>query len=431
MEVEGRFWHHLLVEKKRGSLFEKYPRDKMQGKLLVCFSYHYQNKDLRLFSLFSNYADFYRYQLKFKETDRSFFEVILGENSQKDHFDIEITTEKVEKDKLDQTGNELMYLLLTNIFALYKKEGIELKDDDILIYSSHGPNKRSYHIVVNNYARNGNKECEAFYKLAIENIDPSLSQFIDASVYKSIQQFRILGSQKRESNRPKIMLKEWSFKKGDKEINGSFSLSNLEEENKEAENYFLFEHSLISRVSDCKLLNPLIVKEEKKTFNNVKGEDLKKSDIHKVLDLLALNMGLTRNHYRFPFEFKEAEGRMILLKRKLASFCPICQRIHEHENPFVILGVDGEVWFNCRRCENSKNMGKIESTVTTVEEVTLPVTKAKEEKVEKSVKTYKSLLEKVKNTPVIKQESKRKNKDGFDEEFITGFNFGNVIREKR
>ena len=76
---------------------------------------------------------------------------------------------------------------------------------DILIFTSHNENKKSYHIIIDHYYHMNNLEAKAFYNEIISKISPNFTKFIDHSVYSSIQQYRIVGSQKVNSNRPKII----------------------------------------------------------------------------------------------------------------------------------------------------------------------------------------------------------------------------------
>ena len=82
---------------------------------------------------------------------------------------------------------------------------ITLKLENVLIYTSHGGNKRSIHIVLNKLAHTDHTEAKLFYNEVCKEITiytkaiytkDKYLDFIDPAVYKSNQQFRVLGSQK-------------------------------------------------------------------------------------------------------------------------------------------------------------------------------------------------------------------------------------------
>jgi hypothetical protein len=59
------------------------------------------------------------------------------------------------------------------------------------------------------------------------------------------------------------------------------------------------------------------------------------------------------------------ESSIILLKRHFASMCRTCNRVHEHENPFLlIIGEERDVYLDCRRNVQGKKLfvGKLGPT---------------------------------------------------------------------
>ena len=86
---------------------------------------------------------------------------------------------------------------------------------DLLLYSSHGSNKRSWHILINNKCHDGNKEARAFYQAVLVKVRVLTngkymqSEFIDPGVYSPRQQFRLIGSQKPGTGRPKIFCEQF------------------------------------------------------------------------------------------------------------------------------------------------------------------------------------------------------------------------------
>ena len=76
---------------------------------------------------------------------------------------------------------------------------IQFKDVD-QVFTSHVNNKLSYHIVLPDYSVKDEKALLNFYHQLLPLIDNKYHSYIDDSVYKNTQQFRILGSHKFERN---------------------------------------------------------------------------------------------------------------------------------------------------------------------------------------------------------------------------------------
>ena len=212
--IEGQKWYFRLVgsdDRKSRALLEDYSRDQLHGKLLVSQT---TPNDQRLFSLFDSYLDFNSYQQKFPVNDRCYYELILGDSYQKPHFDIDVSKDQYGEDfvKIADVVKDMTIQLL---ISTLKERDVNLDiRRDILVYSSHGENKRSFHIVVRGYCHVNNVEASSLYSLIMKQFPDDLKRYaatIDRSVYSSKQQFRMLGSQKRQSNRPKIFQTIWTY----------------------------------------------------------------------------------------------------------------------------------------------------------------------------------------------------------------------------
>ena len=171
-----------------------------QNSFIVC-----QQLEHRYFTMFNTYIDFGKYMYKkVSESHRCFYEVIMGESIQKPYFDLDVKIGPFSTDKMltvndsDQLVSQLIQSILTQVPMI--------TIDDIINCSSHSSQKRSHHIIVNNWCVLNHKENRAFCDKVIEKIDPRLSIFIDSAVYKSVQQLRILGCHKFGSDRVKVLV---------------------------------------------------------------------------------------------------------------------------------------------------------------------------------------------------------------------------------
>jgi len=369
-------WYYRLKEKREGGksikgLFSDYPRESLLGKLIISWSYfdYETNKLFRLYSLFKTYIDFARYCLKLPQHMRCFYEVIIGEFIQKPHFDLDLDLE--ENNLSEEQVKEIFNNLINSIVDEFKNKSLELDlSRDVCVYSSHGKTKRSYHIVINNFCHANNHEAKAFYYCIMEKLPPEYVKngWVDDSVYSLSQQFRCLGSQKFEKNRIKKLVEEWSF-------NDEIIKHKYIEEPEDENHLFLIqlEESLVgARTSTCKILPSYETPKEYKetTFESTETLDYVKTK--QILDIFAASVGLKWGDSRIPYKFDKVEGPFIILKRTKPSKCKICYRIHEHQNPYLLLTPSGDIYFHCRRAPKEKKL-YIGSIIEKVEEEYKPV----------------------------------------------------------
>jgi hypothetical protein len=157
---------------------------------------------------------------------------------------------------------------------------------------------------------------------------PQLAVFVDSSVYKPTQEFRLLGSAKLGSGRYKTHLLEF------KKRHFHHPRDPIE----------LFRKSLVSLVDNCITFGQTLVIPEKPTqsFDDISDEQVSAA-------LTFLNG---------DYEPGDQKGNLIALKlRDGGGYCPIHKRIHESENAFLVVKSNGNVVFGCHRDreENYRN----------------------------------------------------------------------------
>ena len=351
--IAGVKWYYCLIPKENSkALFTDYPRNTLLNKFLVCWDFYDQvsQKNGKLYAVFESYLDFAKYFLKIPNNLRCFYELVLGENIQKPHFDLdmELTTEEMEEGK-DQT---ILNDLLHEIITLSYEKGVVLNlEKDICLYSSHGEKKRSYHIIINSYCHVNNKEAKAFYYTVMERLPKEYAEkkWIDSAVYSKTQQFRTYGSCKFGSNRVKQLIKVWKYNNN--------IITHINEEIPEDDNHaFLLnlEESIITaRRSNCKLLPEFKPEEEVRIF--APGENVEYDLAMEAITLLAHKAGTVPEDKLFPYKFSEISGPFVILKRVRPSKCKLCSRIHYHQNPYLLIVPETKaVYFHCRRAPPDK-----------------------------------------------------------------------------
>lgn len=367
--IYNQRWYYLLVpdtsveSPKRGksrrsrSLMDDYRLSQIDGKLVVVLT---TPQEKRIYSLFDSYIEFAHYQDKFLPENRCFYEVVFGEFPQKPHFDIDIDQSEIGTLDLDTLAVEIRNKVIEKVGLVFQVYGIRLQlDRDVLIYSSHGATKRSFHVIINNYCHTDHKEARKLYDkvfeaMATELQYPMLGKWVDPAVYSPKQQFRIVGSQKHQSNRPKKFEPVWNYL--GQTINHRY-IETPESPNHEV--ILQLEESLISHTSSCNVLPSLIEPNQESLTNqsNYLTDDISMDLARRALQMCAERAKISVNDRKFPYQIRSVNGGIISLKRVRASNCQLCNKVHEHENPYIFIiehqGVK-TVYFDCRRKPGQK-----------------------------------------------------------------------------
>lgn len=340
LNILGRPWYYRLytVDSTRG-LFSFHREETLEGKLIVQFeapeTYSHAK---RLYSLFQNISEYLSYVDCFPPTERCFYETILGRFRQKAHFDIDF--EGTEESNVRTRANALLVALCNAVSSLLYEHGITMKKENFVIYTSHGKKgdkyKCSFHLLIDGYYHNNNIEACSFYEELMQRMyNVPDRENIDHAVYGSIQQFRILGSQKYLSYRPKVPY-------GGMKEEGYF------------ERIKTYRRSIVGDCGDCLPL-PSFVKAKAYTYDQ--DTHLSEEECNAVEALV-----LSHNYTRECTSIREIRGGLVILQREYGSTCPVCRRVHEGENPYLIVTRSGEVLFSCRRSEDKCSMGSIVRT---------------------------------------------------------------------
>jgi hypothetical protein len=92
-----------------------------------------------------------------------------------------------------------------------------------------------------------------------------------------------------------------------------------------------------------------------KTFE--KGEDIEHDLAMEAIVMLAHSVGTVPESDNFPFVFDKVDGPFVILKRRKASKCRLCNRVHHHQNPYLLIVPDTKnVFFHCRRAPPDKKL---------------------------------------------------------------------------
>lgn len=364
--IYGKRWYHLLKASKDHPnspyLLKDYELNDLVRHLVVCLIPNklpgmkdlYRTKKgkmIHLFAYFDSYLEFFRYMAKFNSKNRNFFEVILGELPQKPHFDIDVDDKEcnnfagMESKTCEEVGNILYQAVIQGCIEVCQDFNIPIDiEHDILLYSSHGETKQSYHLVLNNKCHDGNAEAKAFYQAVVAKVSVITGgkylKFIDDAVYNPRQQFRMMGCQKYGSNRPKIFYEE--FKYHGKTYRHQYIEDVTDED---AHKLAIMYESLVSFVSGCTFLPSLVP--PKPVYNNINIADVCDDTVAKCIRMMKATIADS------PFTFRTVKGGLILLTREAPSRCPLCNKIHENQDPYIYIA-NSKVFWDCRRTGEGK-----------------------------------------------------------------------------
>ena len=338
--IAGKRWHYFLKPRessKSKSLFEAYSETELADMLVVCYE---PTEDVRLYSAFKDYLEFYAYSNKFLDEAKFFHEVILADADQKPRFDIDI--KDVEDIKAVSQG--CIDELITCLISEMKEIGVTIHlERDILLFNSSDSKKGSFHLIVDNHKHPNHVEARTLAHRIIGRMKDYKS-YIDDQIYSSKHNLRIVDSYKHGTFRQKRWMPSFTYL--GQTITHQWT-TDLADENL---SLAILEHSLITASASCTLL-PILNKEVKTV---VKRSNLPNDVVDRALEIFFEKQGESRT-----LKLAEVVGSMIILRKQSKYNCLKCNSSHENENPFLSVTDKGGVYYNCRRKPGGLHIGWI------------------------------------------------------------------------
>lgn len=367
--IYGKRWYFRLVPKKAHeisrarALMDDYNLNNIARHLVICATPGMSPEDerplmdregqpLRIYAFFDSYLDFYDYMIKFPHHLRCFYEIIFGELPQKPHFDIDVSAHEVQVlypgEDFETVASTVRETVISGCIEVLSEHMIMLDlSSDLLMYSSHGPDKQSYHLVLHGVCHDTNAEAKAFYNAVVAKVSARTHgkyvKFIDNSVYSPRQQFRIMGSQKLNSKRPKVFHEVFRYAGAEYTHKYSEDVSDVN-----IKKLTLLHESLVSFTSGCKSL-PSLVPEKALGYGTYDNSTQTIDDATVEYCMKLLDDKMTHH----PFSIRGVGGNRIDLKRHAPSMCPLCESAipHEKENPYMLVR-NNKVYWHCRRADS-------------------------------------------------------------------------------
>jgi hypothetical protein len=338
----GKTWFYRLKGGEKGQgLLDIMSDEEKALSLIVCFV---NAQNIRHYSMFDSFLECVQVMMKIEDEKRCFHELVLENRNQKMRFDLDIkkvdgVDEKEIQDFIDD--------LLTSTINVYAELGYQLiPSRHILLFSSHGRSKWSYHIIIDGFYCENCQESQALFKKITEQMKykERASEWLDASIYNPNHSLRILSSVK--DGRKKVLEKVWRY--ANQDVVFEYTQTPRNDKHKIV---MEFERSFISLTENCFPIPELV----KKTSYD--GEE-KRVDDH-VSDYA---FRLFKSMYGDVFAYVKTVSNFILMDRVKESGCPICNRVHENENAFLMVKskepengmTRHEIYFYCRRASGQK-----------------------------------------------------------------------------
>lgn len=299
-KLYGKEWYYRLLPQEDGSgLLDAYLAQDLDDRLIICLGVW-----TRLFTVVDSVEELEDLIDRIPEEKRCLYEVIDGMRRQRPRFDI---------DAPRTVEDQFVPILLGALNSIdIAKQGRPL------IFSSHDSHKISYHVVLNGVYHNNSSEARQFYERVMERIDEQYRPYFDHAVYSSRQQFRIMGCRKFNTNRVKIP------------VSGTPRL----------------EDTLVSITKD----DDLWIETVQKRVSPTTQRQVTSDEVERAMCLLE-----EHGHEPGVFQVANVQGGLVSLKRMRASFCPVCERLHDAENPYMVITNNYLYWY-CRRNEKRQQI---------------------------------------------------------------------------
>jgi len=396
--LQGRNWYRRLVESQNG-LYKKFPPRRWLPEQVLVQLMHGENG--RYFSLFDDYIALCRYIEGLAPGERTMNEILPSEKRRKPYFDLDAKDVPRDGETEDRAyaRNRARVMLATSLLVRalsFEIPDLSLERDVLVCESERAGGKASVHVVINHWFHSSKHESHALYLACVERIRDNFSAWtleyasatgidasgwdvegivniIDHSVYSGNQNFRLLWCQKPGKGNFKRVSERWDY--FGREIVHEYSIP-VRDENRLI---IQLSETLISFIGECRALPTRVLDEDARRRENARRRGVEAVDedgnvtfrprlplemdtVRDAMHLLQTYLGV--KNVRSAFAIRETEcfedhedgipSGMIMLDRNMPTHCPLCQRSHDYENPFITIR-KGDVYYSCRRSRENKS----------------------------------------------------------------------------
>lgn len=298
----------------------------------------------------------------------SFYEYLLPhQGERKFYFDIDDDTSG-RSEMNDKLYMRFLADMTTTIGKMFAEIDLPYDHTHYRIYQSHGMKpckgglpvfKYSFHYVITGYRSTSHEQTKSFCGEVIKRMAQLTEQYyiaqqptlpkeqpIDTAPYNSMQAFRLLGSSKHGSNRPKVLMN----------YSGQANMYTVVNSEHDFCHYPVPSEAVVwPEMRDSLILNPWKTVQVPATFYPppVKGRSNFSSDSLEGQRLETALAHLEEMHPSLKGVYECDHSTPGRIKRIAPGLCPTCNVIHEGENAYIHVRRNGTVSFYCLRAERS------------------------------------------------------------------------------
>lgn len=294
--------------------------------------------------------------------------------AQRMKYDLDCDRSKYPDITLDELYEIIKYLIDTTYFEVTQKNAPVDLSDKVSVFSSCDETKFSFHILFREWWFNHHTQCRELCRRVTESLD-GWDGIIDKGVYRSMQQFRMVGSTKFGKNRVKALMETWPWdntysyrphfttpKKGIRhwsEIYERAKINPSDPKNHHKIRYIELLDSLVQyrqehkyRDMDCVCIGGFYPPVKERVKLNIPEEYV-----------MQVNEMFDKSEFAEYHSLGSVSGNIISAKRRQLGFCSICGREHSNDGGFIAMSPSKKggainVIFYCHRGVADKLPGK-------------------------------------------------------------------------
>lgn len=360
-----------------------------------------QDNGRRVFTIFDSHVDLFKYirEIQSRKEIPHLYE--LCPYFMKLHFDVDLSMDGIEKLSLtpeqvfeDSTFkyDHILKPILNSIIDTFEDlfRGKMLRNN-ILVFEAHRIGEKiSFHIVIDKYYVSW-KDCKYFYEKVKSHLQRCGFGFqasvIDSSVYKKNQNFRTMFSNKllkRDGIKliysgPDMILNRGIKFSRQLMIDSSLSKNDTPSEvTTDILDFRVFSRSLLTNLISCtrlemeysktEILNTVSQSNSRNSSGSPKSR-VNEGDLEKMLKVFFSHPVSKTEKGETAFEYYCVVEQFVLVKRLKKKECEICKKTHDHEHAYILHDSTGQVFFICRRAQESKLKDGIKMYIGNIVEV--------------------------------------------------------------
>lgn len=305
-------------------------------------------KNISCYYVFDDYIAFHR-ALSDETTMgyHHFHEIILGKSPQKIYFDLDIK-ELSEGSDYDRIAQDFLDHVVDAIIAEMKASyGIDFQPKDLVVCTSHGEKKRSFHLIVYQYAVVNCEENKIFCRKVIDRVPNQFHRFIDTNPYRPNSSLRTLHSTKQGQTRYKTFQSSWMYR-------GSIVTFDVPEEDATPVQYLAY--TLISAVTDSRMLPALhpVEPDREADYEVIPEIEAIFEEAWLKLPAGVYELGKKegsspKNDTGYLDKYPYRIVGLPLRRRKVGEsmYCPYCKRDHTSQGAQLTRHKDGAITIRC------------------------------------------------------------------------------------